>query len=287
MTVTGAGPRRGARRQRTGNARSAADGMKLHRRTLRLDGREHTVIGLRPGTAARFSTNRFHDTWHVLSDGHGARVLGRLLWGLSYQSRPGTLLMIDRPFLVPTPFDGDPADPVVLVPAWHTPFTARTARALARALPASRPPDGTVRWRTHGLDAALEDPKAWFARHRLVPDEGIVERLHGLVALKPRSAAEMRYWAIQAGQMGNPSGTHGMAYDYLGPWRRSSGHSGEIQIFRDFHRDVSVARQARAEVLARGDAPEDPGELRPLVWWQHGVVKDRLAASRRARPAEA
>ncbi|MEU6751036.1 hypothetical protein ABZ914_32875, partial [Spirillospora sp. NPDC046719] len=106
------------------NARGAGDGMKLHRRTLRLGGREHTVIGLRPATKAGFSTNLFHETWHVLSDQHGARVLARLLWGLAYQSRPGTLLVIDRPFLTPTPFDADPADPIVLVPAWHTPFTA-------------------------------------------------------------------------------------------------------------------------------------------------------------------
>ena len=76
------------------------DRLKLHRRQLRLDGRQYTVVTLRPGTDARFSTNHFHDTWHVLSDWHGARLLGRLLWGLAYQRVPGTLVLVDRPFLV-------------------------------------------------------------------------------------------------------------------------------------------------------------------------------------------
>src|SRR5215467_6778077 len=93
------------------------DRLKLHRRLMRLDGRDYTVITLRPGTDARFSTNYFHDTWHVLSDWHGARLLGRLLWGLAYQRVPGTLVLIDRPFLDPNPFDAEPADPIVLVPA--------------------------------------------------------------------------------------------------------------------------------------------------------------------------
>src|SRR5262245_59181993 len=130
--------------QRPGAARSVADRMKLHRRAVRLDGREHTVIGLRPGTTARFSTNYFHETWHVLSDQHGARLLARLLWGLSYQARPDTVVLIDRPFLTSTPFDGDPADPIVLVPTWCTSFGRQADRQLARRLPLTGPPAGTV-----------------------------------------------------------------------------------------------------------------------------------------------
>ena len=41
---------------------------------------------------------------------------GRLLWGLAYTRRPGTLVVLDLPFLDPNPFDAEPADPVVLVP---------------------------------------------------------------------------------------------------------------------------------------------------------------------------
>ena len=97
--------------------------MKLHRRTMVLDGRVYTVISLRPGSDFRFSTNRFHETWHVLSDWRGARVLSRLLWGLAYQRRPGTLVVIDPEHLDPNPFDAAPADPIVLVPSELTVFT--------------------------------------------------------------------------------------------------------------------------------------------------------------------
>ncbi|HEX6682146.1 MAG TPA: hypothetical protein VF062_05100 [Candidatus Limnocylindrales bacterium] len=36
-------------------------------------------------------------------------MLGRLLWGLAFQRREGALLVIDRPFLDPNPFDAAPA----------------------------------------------------------------------------------------------------------------------------------------------------------------------------------
>lgn len=68
-------------RPRPHAATRIVDRFKLHRRRLRLDGREYTVVALRPGTEARFSTNFFHGTWHVLSDWHGARLLGCLLGG--------------------------------------------------------------------------------------------------------------------------------------------------------------------------------------------------------------
>jgi hypothetical protein len=55
------------------------DRLKLHRHELRLDGRDYTVITLRRGMDCRFSTNNFHQTWHILSDWRGARLLGRLL----------------------------------------------------------------------------------------------------------------------------------------------------------------------------------------------------------------
>ena len=292
--------RRTAARRRPAAARAAADGMKLHRRTVRLAGAGHTVIGLRPGTRARFSTNLFHGTWHVLSDGRGARLLARLLWGLSYQSRPGTLLVIDRPFLVPTPFEADPPDPIVVVPDWHTPFGPRHARALARALPLRGAPDGTVRWRTHGLDAALADPRAWFratfpARD---PDRGRVERRSGLIVLRPGDRDDMRAWAVHAGWL-DPCNRYGMDYTYLGTWRR--GYTGEIQVFRDFHRDVGVAKRAREEVLRErglaGRDPTGPGGpvefdlLRARIWDRSGAIKrgrGRLVANcRNLGPGEA
>lgn len=59
---------------RPGSSRTAGPTLKLHRRVVRLRDRDQTVLTLRPVAQARFSINYFHDTWHVLSDGHGART---------------------------------------------------------------------------------------------------------------------------------------------------------------------------------------------------------------------
>jgi hypothetical protein len=142
------------KRQRSRSAGATGDRLKLHRRVVRLDGRNYTVLALRHGSTCRFSTNYYHETWHILSDRDGAKLLARLLWGLAYQRVPGTLVLIDRPNLDPNPFDAEPADPIALVPADLTRLTPQAARALRARLPLTTPPDGTVRWQTPGYDLA-------------------------------------------------------------------------------------------------------------------------------------
>lgn len=44
------------------------------------------------------------------------QLFGRLLWGLAFQRKPGTLVLIDREHLVPTPFEADQPDPIALIP---------------------------------------------------------------------------------------------------------------------------------------------------------------------------
>ncbi|MEV0356419.1 hypothetical protein AB0H71_10185 [Nocardia sp. NPDC050697] len=245
------------KQQRPGTARAVGDGLKLHRHAVRVGGAALTVITPRPGARARFSTNRFHETWHVLSDQHGARLLARLLWGLAYQARPGTVVLIDRPFLTPTPFDADPAERILLVPGWCTPFDVRANRQLKRVLPLTYSA-GTVRWHTHGLDRAPASETSPY-----VPDEGVVRGGSGTVVLTPASPAEARSWAVRVARL-DTGNAFGSDHVYLGPWRGS--HDGEVQVFRRFHPMVSTARRARARVLARPDAPSDPGDLRVEVW---------------------
>jgi hypothetical protein len=137
---------------------------KVHLRVVTVAGRTYRVVSLRPATGARFSSNRYHDTWHVVTGTRGAAVLARLLWGLSYQRQPGTLVLIDEPHLVPTPFDADPGLPIVFVPLGVTSIDADRVRPLLRAVRAMAP-TRTLRWQTFGLDRALAgDPEARYAR---------------------------------------------------------------------------------------------------------------------------
>ncbi|WP_432971607.1 hypothetical protein [Dactylosporangium sp. CA-233914] len=252
------------------------DRMKLHRRRLRLDGREYTVVTLRPGTEVRFSTNFYHGTWHVLSDWRGARLLGRLLWGLAYQRVPGTLVLIDRPHLDPNPFDAEPADPIALVPALLTPMTGKAARELRQRLPLRGAPDGTVRWHTHGLDAAVAArrearkriPGSW--RAPWIPPRGFqqrADRIGGLVTLTATPAILKENAAVV-----HELGEHAFAgMDYA----EIDWPNGEIQVFRDYRRRVSAAGTARREVLAERPGPLSPAGLNPLIWDRGTDVRDR------------
>ncbi|HET9967324.1 MAG TPA: hypothetical protein VFQ68_03745 [Streptosporangiaceae bacterium] len=222
---------------------------------------------MRPGTRARFASNYYHGTWHVLSDLHGARVLGRLLWGLAYQRMPGTLVLIDRPQLDPSPFSGAPSDPVALVPAQLTSLPAGAARGLRARLPLSGP-EGTVRWHTPGLLPAVtvvrERPP-----DRFVPagTEHRIDRHGGLLVMAATPPA-LREWAVQVYRLGGHT-WKGMDYTEFG-WP-----DGEVQVFTDYRRRVSAVRVARREVLAAlpGTLPE--ADLDPLIWARATAVRAR------------
>ncbi|MEN3539173.1 hypothetical protein AAH991_28950 [Microbispora sp. ZYX-F-249] len=276
---------RGRKGPRPGAAARAGDGLKLHRRPVRADGRDYNVITLRPGSRARFSTNRFHETWHILSDVHGARLLGRLLWGLSFQRLPGTAVVIDRPHLDPNPFDAEPADPIVLVPAHLTTLKRQGVRELLRRLAARAPSAGTVRWHTWGLDAELtrtrervrecRELRRWPAWEPPAADHGAaVERIGGALVFRA-PPARLREWAVDVAMLGDDA-RHGMDYVYLeasdSPLRWGDG---EVQIFPDFRRRVAVAGIARREVLA--DLPEGsaPADVNARIWRHNTAVRAR------------
>jgi hypothetical protein len=158
--------------------------LKVHLRRLDLAGTTYHVITLRPSTRARFSTNFYHCTWHVVSDAAGARLLARLLWGLSYQRQPNTLVLIDAPHLVPTPFDGRRSEPAVFLPAGLTPVREDDLRTLKSRLGRLGPPDQTIRWQTFGLDrelahrSASEEPSELGREIEALHRPGSREELH-------------------------------------------------------------------------------------------------------------
>jgi hypothetical protein len=268
-------------RPRPHAATRIVDRLKLHRRQCRLDGRSYTVVTLRPGTDARFSTNFFHGTWHVLTDWRGARLLGRLLWGLAYQRTPGTLVLIDRPFLDPNPFDAEPADPIALVPALTTPLTTKAARQLRRHRTLSGAPDGTVRWHTHGLDTVVAHWRAQRGRHfgdshpPWIPRRGFQQRMDRIGGLVTFAAipSVLKDTATDIYLLGEHA-YHGMAYAEI-DWP-----NGEVQVFRDYRHRVSAARVARREVLR--DLPDLPAPetLNALIWRRGTTVRYRRIPSR-------
>ncbi|GAA4566396.1 hypothetical protein GCM10023193_43000 [Planotetraspora kaengkrachanensis] len=248
---------------------------------LRADGRDYNVITLRPGAGARYSTNRYHETWHILSDVHGARLLGRLLWGLSYQRVPGTVVVIGPQHLDPNPFDAEPADPIALVPSHLTTLTARASRSLRRLLAAPATPDGTVRWHTWSLDPAVAELRAWRPgaawpawRPPADPYGVAIDRIGGLLTLRG-SPAVLREWAVDVARVGDHP-HRGVDYTYLGSGDAIGCRSdGEVQVFGDYHQRVSVARVSRREVLAGVPAGASADDVNPRVWGHNKTVRAR------------
>ena len=225
--------------------RSAANAtaLKVHLRVVPIGHTTYRVVTLRPSMGVRFASNYFHDTWHIVTGIAGAHVLGRLLWGLAFQRQPGTLVMIDAPHLVPTPFEADPSDPVLLVPAGLTRFDADDLARLGRTLRRAPVAPRTIRWHTFGMRAAFagEPPhRPCHARPR--PVEVLSrERMS-------RTAAFVCYTAPPALLRDHGRGIFRIAGERYGSYHPLAEHrhgrwhfDGEVQILPDF--DEAVARR--------------------------------------------
>ena len=81
------------------------DRLKVHRRTLMLDGERFTALSpdlrARPGSRRTATTT----TWHIACGVESARFLARVMWAMAYQHGSPTIVVVDDPFLVPNPFD--------------------------------------------------------------------------------------------------------------------------------------------------------------------------------------
>jgi hypothetical protein len=256
--------------------------MKVHLRVLPLAGRSYRVVTLRSSAGVRFSTNYYHDTWHVVSDAAGSQVLARLLWGLAYQKQAGTLVLIAGPHLVDTPFDGARSDPVVLVPSGLTPVCEEAFRQLKGRL--GRPgPTRTIRWQTFGLDRELalrEQDGRTDLQEQVRQDRDAVRgadqmsKVGGLICYTAPPLV-LRDQAVWVARMRTARGDYSeMDYHFLADGERARNYAdGEVQIFHDYRDRVSAARAARREVLSRPDAPTDPEALEIAISQQREVIK--------------
>jgi hypothetical protein len=253
-------------------------GLKVHLRVFDLHRTILRVVTLRPQITARFSTNYFHDTWHILAGPHGAMILGRLLYGLAFQRQPGTLVLLDREHLVPTPFEGDPPDPVLLVPAGLTTIDRDTLRALKQRLHRSPGPPTTIRWHTFGMPADLEH--CYSAGHHRELDvlehrERMTRRIGFICYTAPpailRATGLSIYRMHDSGAGYYPIASHhGQCWDM----------EGEFQLIPEFDDGVSAALVARREILgARRDIAD--WEERCAIWSRKDRAFHRLRNAQR------
>lgn len=252
--------------------------LRLHRREWRHAGRTYQVLSLRPGNPARYAVRDEHHFTVVSSDLAGARLLGRLLWGLSYQRRPDTLLVLEPGRMVPDHEEGRPSPPVVLSVATRTVLTPAAARRVRAAHLWRSRPAGTVTWNTAGYPKAMADLQRWHDDRRAGvprPDEYVptypTPRLYVDDSVMALSAVPgvLRRWATTVGHSG------GWWYGDESCTEPDWTIGFDVHAVRHFHRRVSVARRARAEVLAAPDLPTEPRLLAERIRVQADVVAAR------------
>ncbi len=262
----------------------------MHLRLVPIAGSVYRIVTLRPGTKVCFSTNFFHQTWHIVTSQQGSRLLARLLWGLSYQHHPGTLLLIHGDHLLPTPFEAERSDPILIARTGLTRIDPSVFRFLKGQLHRLGPPTTTIRWQSFGLDAALQDDAEEISPLKketdlLRTDEGRqlwrqerMGRLGGFVVYSA-PAQILRQQALRIHDLKVCKRRQGSRMDYHFLARESGSHSwipdGEVQIFADYMDGVAAATQARREHLLDPDQPilsetiqEAVSRRRDRIKWQ-------------------
>jgi hypothetical protein len=210
-----------------------------------LGGSKYAVLSPRPSVEARFATNRYHDTWHIVTDISGAHLLARLCWAMAFQRHPRTVIVIDPPLLVPNPYDGDPPVPIVIVNNDLGPFDREAAASLRAALPFRGPSEGTVVLQTRGLDIALNDPKEfersedqarWRHAHQ---KRRWIDGSGGLMVIASPPPV-LRKWGVELNDLGTWShqGSSWAELDY-------PQNEGEVQVLEHFSGRVEKAVQVR------------------------------------------
>jgi hypothetical protein len=256
--------------------------VKLHRRHVSFDRRAFTVLSPRPSNQCRYATNYFHETWHVLSDVSGARMLSQLCWFLAFQRKTGTIVVIDDGLLVTNPFDADPSSPIVITNADLAPVNKTVIRQLKRFLAAKGPSEGTVRTATGGLDRLLagnasaqmrieqQASGVWWNDHQR---RCWTDRVNGVVVLAAPPPV-LEWWALSLNQLGS-HWYRGSDYTEL-DHPASRNRDGEIQIFENFTQMVSQAAATRQQLFPDAAHRELLEDERHAVWAASASAATRL-----------
>jgi hypothetical protein len=270
--------------------------LKVHLRLVTVGGHAYRVVTLRPGTHVCYSTNFYHQTWHIVSSQRGARLLARLLWGLSYQRHAGTLVLVHGPHLALTPFEAERSDAFLLVPAGLTPLDSAALRALKGRLCRLGPPTKTIRWQTFGLDAALRamqkahsTPRAEDRRVRTEANEHLwdqerMHRLGGFICYSaPAPVLRCQALRIYGLRVGGRGVTAGMDYHYLADGSGAAAWcDGEVQIFADYHDRVAAADEARRQLLPNPKQPVLSEAVQEAISRQRDLIQRHKLRNRRA-----
>jgi hypothetical protein len=235
---------------------------RVHLRTVTVRRRQLTVLSPRPDHRARFATNYYHETWHVLTSTGGARYLARVCWAMAYQRKPGTVFLIGPNHIVGNPFDADPSCSIVVHNCDLGSFSRAEATVVQRHLPWRSQPERTVTLHTHGLTQAAQgtgndrdwEPSRWNAHQQRC----WISRTGGLVILAG-TAPVLRSWAVMLSSVGSSFFNRSDEVELNWP-------DGEVQVLQGFTKRVTAAAIARSRLFPGREHEELSRDERAVVW---------------------
>jgi hypothetical protein len=245
---------------------SPAPRLKVHRRSVRLDRLEYTILSPRPTEEARFATNSFHETWHVITSEKGAALLARLCWAMAFQRRERTIILIDSPLIVPTPFDADLSSPIAIVNNDLGGLSRAAVKELRAQLPLSTASDGTVVLQTRGLDQALENSTEFRERNQETQSQNPhqnrrwIDGSDGLVIVAAPPPV-LRTWGVDLSDLGTWS-DEGGSWEYLD----YPANVGEVQVLDDFDAMRAAAQTARTRAFPDAADRRLTEDERSKIW---------------------
>ncbi len=262
--------------------------LKMHLRVMNIDRHTYRIVTLRPGTGIVFSTNFFHDTWHIVTSRRGAQLLARLLWGLSFERHPGTILLIHGDHLAPTPFEAERSDPFIFASAGLTHLDSDAFRILKNRLRRLGPPSKTIRWQSFGLDKAIAHGKSpmdaehlWWKANKHLWKQERMERIGGFICYSaPAPILRQQALTINGLRVRQGHCTTEMSYHFLASSSWTSCYAdGEVQIFADYMERVGAASEARHALVG------NPNQAVISETMQENISRerDRIKSGRKLR----
>jgi hypothetical protein len=212
------------------------DAMKLHLRVLKIEGKDIHIVTLRPETKAVFWVEYRHPIWRMYIEQDEGNLLARLLWGLSYQKHPNTMILLDRLHIQDMSPDVPPvtSPPLLILPTNLTSVNNSILSEL-KAKNIQNSPTKTIRWHTFGLDKSLDENAKveeiygmkLYEQEKMFPCQGFV----CYTARPPilRQNAKFLYDVHIDPQ-------HGVAYWEMERPDNNKDISGEVAIYKDYEK---------------------------------------------------
>jgi hypothetical protein len=212
------------------------DAMKVHLRVLKIGQKEIHLITLRPETKATFRIEYRHPFWRMYTGRDESNLLARLLWGLSYQKHPNTMILLDSRHIVSIE-DKDNimpdvpvlSPPLLILPTNLTSVSEKMLNGLKSHLKNSNILTKTIRWHTFGLDKALEkEAKPEEIYSKSLYDQEKIFACQGFICYTARPPILRKNALYLYDVPMNPP--HGVAYWEMKHPNDRNGLYGEVQV---------------------------------------------------------